>query len=109
MSIKQDLELYQSSMERVMNYFDDLTGHWPPDLHLKYYWYYCDRRNSIQFQDEIFTPEDLLLDDFEIKYGYDIRGTGVWIKEEYSLFYVDNGCGDKFLALFDNSKRVINE
>lgn len=64
------------------------------------YWSFTGNKSGI-----VFDTIDWTLDDREPDYGYDIRGTP-FEKDEYTLMKVDDGCGEKFYIILDNSKRI---
>lgn len=111
MDIRKTVKNYEKAWQEIAEYFGGLTGHGPPDNLTDYYWYFREGSRWISYEEDETIVKRIIegeidLDDHEFTYGYDIIGTGVWIKDEYSMFFVDNMSGEQFLALFDSSKRL---
>lgn len=64
------------------------------------YWQFTGNKRSIAFDNKDWT-----LEDEDAEYSYELYGSAIE-KSEYTLMHVDNGCGDRFYIILDNSKRI---
>ncbi len=95
MDITKTFSLYIDCLEQINEYFDNVLGGASPELNLDNYWRVSG--NSIEFDEEPFD---------EANYSYDIRRNMIWRKSLYTLVGVDDGCGNDFYVILDNSKKI---
>lgn len=107
----KELDKYFEAEKAVYEFFGFKEG-WrvfPLDDRRDYYWQASD--HSVHYSDE---TEDFTDEDREPQYADDIMysrsASGIYRKDGYTMIAVDTGCdGNKFLAIFDNSKEVKDE
>ncbi len=104
MNIQEAVKLHQESLAVISEYFGDVIQG-SVDISTEYYWAKVGD-TEIWFDDEKFSISE---DGVDANYSLEIRNGGkmFWEREEYSLAYVDNGCGQEFYILFDNTKKVV--
>lgn len=96
MSIQEALEKIHAGNQEITEYFG--TTCCPLEDHTDKYWYYP-KNGDINYDDEPFEED-------EQNYSHEVVRNRVIEKADYTLAYIDDGCGERFYMLLDNSKRL---
>jgi hypothetical protein len=95
MSIKEKIDQFQELKQEIAEYFDAPIYDGFDDCR-EYKWYINDNDDVYWFKEGD-------------AYSNEIYGTSVWSKDDYTLVRVNDGCGEKYFQLFDNSLKITQE
>lgn len=97
--MKELLETYQSTLDAIFKYFGISNAYGELDIRTDVKWSLTN--DSVHWYEDCGTPA-------LNEYGNDIIGKPI-IGEEYTLLYVDNGCGEQYYQIFYNPNKIQDE
>ena len=97
--MKHLLETYQSTLSSIFEYFGLLQGYGELDIRTDVKWSLTS--DSVHWYEDCDGEE-------EEEYANDILGVPV-VAEDYTLVYVDNGCGERYYQIFYNPNKIQDE
>lgn len=114
MRLEQLIDTYFSTQKRIFEYFG-YEEDWvkiPLSSHLADYWWYDDLTKQVWYSDNGFTVDSVMAgEDLYSGTLYTQRFLSKWIYEtpDHTMICVDTHCdGNKFLMVFDNTKKLVN-
>jgi hypothetical protein len=96
-NVQHWLTQYMEAYDKLCQYFGcDIVP--PPEIMLDQYWCIAPGNQSIYYDNHKVDNLD------DMTYAYDIRG--MWGKELYTLVFVQNCSGEKFMTVWSNYRRI---